>query len=137
MISIYVLYIFAFLSGCSSSDVPDDVTLEKPKETTVLVSDSNKDHAEIKQEKKIEKQELHKDLISEGSTLNSTEKMETKDNQSKEDVGQKEKLVQKIEKKIKKESSMEMGEVELFANLDIHFSGVAPIFQNYFYETGL
>ena len=137
MISIHTLYVIACLSGCSSSDV-QDVELGKAQETTVHVNDIRQNDADINPDQEIEKQESQKILTSEDSR--------PKDNRSKKDRAQdidqdidqdldkKDKNDKQTEKKIKKDSSIEMGDMELFANLDIHFSGVAPIFQNYFYN---
>ena len=142
MISIHILYVITFLSGCSSSDV-QDFEVGKSQETTKHVNDIHQNDADTKPAQEIEKQKSQKVITSEkskpkDSKLNNSEDTKTKDNRLNKDIvrdiDQKKTNDKQTEKKVKKESSIEIGDMELFANLDIHFSGVAPIFRNYFYN---
>ena len=134
MIPIYILYVFAFLSGCSSSDVQDEAQVED--------SDRNNPNSPQNQEiAKSQKDLTSKDVNLQKSKFNNPEEINPKDRSeeeikqdTKKEIDQKKTNDKKIEKKTEKESSIEMGDMELFANLDIHFSGVAPLFQNYFYN---
>ena len=142
MIFIHTLYVFAFLSGCSSSDVQDEAQVED--------SDRNNPNNQQNQETvKSQKDFTSKDINLQKSKFNNPEEINTKDRSegeikrkikgeikqdTKKEIDQKKTNDKKIEKKTEKESSIEMGDMELFANLDIHFSGVAPLFQNYFYN---
>ncbi len=123
-------HFFTFLIGCSSSDV-QDVEFGISQENTAGVHDGDQASTDIKKN-----QESPKILKSEDSKLKSSKEIETIDSRSKRDIGQdqRETTDRQKEKKEKKSSSIEFDDMELFANLDIHFSGVAPIFRNYFYN---